>query len=120
MSYLLLQTIIEKLEALEKTHQELKSKIDTAPHYSKEFKEMHERLRRTQMDIKGIPLQISITASDIVLIKETITKLNIRLKEPLTEQVRHIHYISKPLLVCILLMIIVGLCIWIGKTYNVI
>ena len=57
--------------------------------------------------------------SDIVSLKETITKLKIELKEPLKQKVKHIHYTSKPLLTCIVLvMIIVGLCVWISKLYD--
>ena len=119
MSEILLQTIVEKLETLEKSQQELKSKIDAVPEYSKEFKDLQERLRMTQMDIKSMPQQISIPLSDIVSLKETITKLKIELKEPLTQKVKHIHYTSKPLLACIVLvMIIVGLCVWISKLYD--
>ena len=119
MSEILLQTIIEKLETLEKTQQELKSKIEAVPEYTKEFKDLQERLRMTQMDLKSVPQQISIPVSDIVSLKETITKLRIELKQPLQQKVKHIHYTSKPLLACIVLvMIIVGLCIWISKLYD--
>ena len=63
MSEILLQTIVEKLETFEKRQQELKSKIEVLPEYSKEFKDLQERLRMTQMDIKSMPQQISIPLS---------------------------------------------------------
>lgn len=114
MSEILLQAIVEKLEAFEKS-QELKSKIEDG----KELKEMQERLRMIHIDIKSISRQIFIPAGDIVALKETIAEFNIHLQETSRQQVKHIHYASKSLLACIVLVfIIVGLCIWIGKIYD--
>ena len=119
MSEVVLQSIVDQLKIFEKNQEELKFKIEAIQEFAKNFKDITEQMSLTQNLVKNIPQQISITAGDITSLKESITKLNTILKEPVPQKIKHIHYTSKPLLGCIVLVIIIiGLCVWIGRLYD--
>lgn len=119
MSEVVLQSIVDQLKIFEKNHKELKFKIEAIQDFAKDFKDTMEQMGLTQNLVKNIPQQISITAGDITSLKESITKLNTILNEPVPQKIKYIHYTSKPLLGSIVLVIIIiSLCIWIGRLYD--
>jgi hypothetical protein len=119
MNDILLKTIIEKLEALEKTIAEVKEKVDRVTDYSPAFKDMGEKIREMQMEIRSIPEKISLPGEEMKAQRITMAGLTAQLKQPLQQREKHVHYLSKPLLSCIfLVMLIVGLCVWIGQLYE--
>ncbi len=72
-----------------------------------------------QMEIQSIPETISIRGDEIRAQRITMAKLTEQLKRPLHQREKHLHYLRKPMLFCIFLVIsIVGLCVWIGQLYE--
>ena len=119
MNDILIKTFIEKLEALEKTCTELKEKVDRVTDYSPAFKDLGEKIRMMQLEIRSIPEKISIPGDEIKAQRMTMAGLIAQLKQPLQQREKHVHHLSKPLLFCIfLVMLIVGLCVWIGQLYE--
>jgi hypothetical protein len=119
MNDILIKTFIEKLEALEKSSIEAKEKVDRVTDYSPAFKDLGEKIREMQLEIRSIPEKISIPGDEIKAQRITMAGLTAQLKQPLLQREKHVHYLSKPLLSCIfLVMLIVGLSVWIGQLYE--
>jgi hypothetical protein len=119
MNDILIKTFIEKLEALEKTSTELKEKVDRVTEYSPAFKDLGEKIRMIQMEIRSIPEKISIPGEEIRAQRITMAELSAQLMQPLLQKEKHVHHLSKPLFCCIfLVMLIVALCFWIGQLYE--
>jgi len=98
MSEILLQTMIDKIDQMNKMLQVLKEKIDSITDYSEDFKKLQGSQRETMMEVKSIPSQILIPVNDIVELKGEAIKLNEQLKEPLMQKVKHVHHLGKPVL----------------------
>src|ERR1700676_298241 len=115
MEDILLQTIIDKLEALEKTTGELNKTLRSVTNYNPAFKEVSEKIRMVQMEVRGIPEQISIPGKEIEAQRISMDGLITQLKQPPEQKVKHVHYLDTPLLLCIAMTsIIIGLSFWIN------
>jgi hypothetical protein len=111
MEDILLQTIIDKLEALDKTNEKLSKTVESATNYDPAFKDVSEKIRMTQMAVQGIPDLISIPGKEIQAQRESMIHLTERLKQPLKQKVKTVHYINPPFLLSAVLM---GIIIWLG------
>jgi chromosome segregation ATPase len=119
MSEELLEAIIEKLENLERRIHALEEKIDSVTNYSEDFRSIRGDMREIRMEVKSIPSQISIPEDEIKEARLTMSSLKNQLKKPLQQKIKTIHYLSKPLLLSIGLMIlIVGLITWLVLEKN--
>src|SRR5450432_2395737 len=67
MEEILLQTIIDKLETTEKRIEILTHTIEGIINHSSDFKEMNEKFRTVQMEVRGIPSRISVPGEEIRL-----------------------------------------------------
>jgi hypothetical protein len=111
MEEILLQTIIDKLDALDKTIEKLTGTIESATNYDPAFKDVSERLRMVRLKVKGIPDLISIPGKEIQAQRESMIHLTEQLKQPLKQKVKTVHYINPPFLLSAVLM---GIIIWLG------
>src|SRR6267154_4584673 len=111
MEEILLQTIIDKLEALDKTNEKLYKTFESVTNYDPAFKDVSERLRMVLLEVKGIPDLISIPGKEIQAQRLAIVSLTEQLKQPLKQKVKTVHYLSPPFLLSAVLM---GIIIWLG------
>jgi hypothetical protein len=119
MEDILLQAIVDKLEALDKTTEKLSKMVDGVTNYSPSFKEVNEKIRMVHMEVRGIPEQISFPEKEIYSQRMATDSLLAQLKQPLNPKVKHIHYLDTPMLLCIAMTIIIlGLSFWINILYD--
>ena len=119
MEEILLQTVIDKLEALEKTCGNMGNTIANISDYSQDFKDVNEKIRKMQMEVRGIPEQISIPATEIQSQRIIMNGLMKQLEKPLVQETKYVHHLHKPFLCCIAMVgIVVGLIFWVGELYH--
>jgi hypothetical protein len=111
MQEILLQTIIDKLEALDKTIEKLSKTVESTTNYDPAFKDANEKIRMIQMEVRGIPELISIPGNEIQSQREAMISLTEQLKQLLKQKVKTVHHINPPLLLSAVLM---GIIIWLG------
>ena len=118
MEEILLQTIIDKLETTEKRIEILTHTIEGIINHSSDFKEMNEKFRTVQMEVRGIPSRISVPGEEIQYQRLAMVNLTEQLKKPLEQRVKNIHYLNPPFLLSVfLLVVIICLGIWIYFLY---
>ncbi|HXB43439.1 MAG TPA: hypothetical protein VNV85_05250 [Puia sp.] len=121
MNEIVFETLVEQLEKINKSIQALTTRIEAIPDYGEGYNQMQEQQRMIQTQIKSISEEISIPVNEITELKQEVLKLIAQLKEPLLQKVMHIHYLSKPLLASIVLvMIILGLGVWLSSEMDVV
>jgi hypothetical protein len=121
MNEIVFDTMVEKLEKIHDSIRALTTKIEATPDYGGECNQMQELQRMIQTDIKSIPEQIFIPINEITTLKQEASKLNAQLKEPLHQKIKHLHHLGKPLLACIVLvMIILGLGQWLSREMDIV
>ncbi|GAC1416501.1 MAG: hypothetical protein NVS1B13_00380 [Flavisolibacter sp.] len=119
MNEILLQTIIDKLESLEKSNIELSGKGNAVNDYSPELENINELIKKIHSEIHNIPSQIYFPSDEIYAHRIAMKALTEQLRQPVQQRERHIHYLSKPILACIVLVaIIIGLSVWVGQLYE--
>jgi hypothetical protein len=119
MEDILLQAIIDKLETLDKTTEKLTEVVNCIPNYSASFTDLKEKIRTVQMEVRGIPEQISIPGKEIIANTLAMDDMLTQLKRPLNQKIKHIHYLDAPLLLCIAMTtIVIGLSFWINILYD--
>ncbi len=100
MSEVLLQSIVEKLEAIEisllKDNNSLKE--DAIQALLKEVKSF-------QSDIVKLPLQFEKNSETTAKLSQSITALNFRLDNPLEQEIKHSHHFHKGIWITIILFI---------------
>src|SRR5450432_2428021 len=80
MEEILLQTIIDKLETTEKRIEILTHTIEGIINHSSDFKEMNEKFRTVQMEVRGIPSRISVPGEEIQYQRLAMVNLTEQLK----------------------------------------
>jgi len=116
MNEIIIQTFIEKLELLEKSNENLAAVVKEVTNYNPILKEVSERIRTVQMEIRDIPAQISIPGQEIQAQCAAMLSLTEQLKRPL--QQKTIHHIEPPhLLSSFLIGVIICLAVWLSVLY---
>jgi hypothetical protein len=111
MEEILLQTIIDKLEALDETTDNLCKVVESTINYEPAFKDVSEKIQMIQMEVRGIPELISIPGKEILAHRESMIHLTEQLKQPSKQKIKMVHYLNPPFLLSAVLM---GIIIWLG------
>jgi hypothetical protein len=91
MSEILLQTIIEKLEAL---HTGLLKENNTSKDEAIQ-RALLKEVKLIQSEIGNLPSKITLNSQNIYELYKSITTLNFRLDNPIIEQIKHRHHLHK-------------------------
>ena len=118
MSDILLQTIVDKLEALESILTTSKPQIIEADNGS-----LQECIKQQTIEVST---KINALSETLTFPKETISQLtqrlqslSVSLKQPLRKEIRHEHHINTGIIVCICLVVILACCgCWIYNLHN--
>lgn len=103
MSEILLQTLVEKVTAVDKRSLETQEMIRQLPDYSGQINETNKRFDSLQIEVGSIPAQISIPGADIMELKEQLRQNTEQLKQPLQQAIRHIHHLNWPVITCMIM-----------------
>jgi hypothetical protein len=100
MSEVLLQSIVEKLEALE-----ISLLKDNNPLKGDAIQALLQEVKSFQSQLAKFPLQFEKSTEKIDDLLTIITALNFRLANPIAEQIKHSHHIHKDFWIAITLFI---------------
>jgi hypothetical protein len=110
MSDILYDTLVGSVETLEKKTDKIQEQVNGLPDHSEPIKAIDTRLEAAEKDIKEMPGKIFMPLPQILALTETLQYHSQLLKTPLKQDVRHEHHITKPIIVCIVLsLVVVGL-----------
>lgn len=100
MSEVLLQTIVEKLEAIE-----ISLLKDNNPLKEETIQALLKELKSFQSEMIKLPLQFQNTTEKTSELLKTITAINFRLDNPVAEQIKHTHHFHKGIWIAVSLFI---------------
>ncbi len=108
MSELLLQTIIEKLEAMElllKAESAGKSEVALQQQITEQFSQLHKEIRL-------LPAQLLLSKEQVNELLRSINNCTLQLKQPVQNRVEHKHHLHKGIWIAIALFVICFLLSW--------
>lgn len=110
MSQVLLETLVGAVDALEKKTKAMQEQINGLPDHSENLCNLDGRLSATEAEVKNLPGNILMPLPEIKALTDELQKHRQTLAVPMKQEVRHEHHLSKPVLICIVLsLVIVGL-----------
>lgn len=108
MNELLLQTIIEKLEAIElllRAETADKTDMILQKHITEQFYQLHK-------EIKLLPAQLSLNKEQMNELLRSINNCTLQLKQPVQNSVEHKHHLHKGIWIAVCLFVICFLLSW--------
>ena len=102
MSELLLQTIVEKLEAMElllKAESADKTDVSSQKQITEQFYQLHKEIRL-------LPAQLSLSKEQMNELLRSINNCTLQLKQPIQNRVEHKHHLHKGIWIAIALFVI--------------
>jgi hypothetical protein len=110
MSEILLDSLVRSVETLEKKTDKIQDQVNGLPDHSEFHKNMADRLGAAENDIKELPGKIFMPLPEILGLTHELQVHSRLLSTPLKQEVRHEHHITKPIIVCIVLsLVVIGL-----------
>ncbi len=110
MSEILLDSLVRSVESLEKKTDKIQDQVNGLPDHSEFHKNVADRLGAAENDIKELPGKIFMPLPDILALTHALQTHSRLLSTPIEQEVRHEHYLSKPVAVCIVLsLVVIGL-----------
>jgi hypothetical protein len=110
MSDILYDTLVGAVDNLEKKTDKIQEKVNGLPDPSELLKAIDTRLGAAEKDIKEMPAKIFMPLPEIKALTETLQYHSRLLKTPLKQEIRHEHHITKPIIACISLsLVVIGL-----------
>jgi hypothetical protein len=110
MSEILLESLVGAVDALEKKTKEIQEQVKGLPNHSESLKGIDSRLSAAENDIKELPGKIFMPLPEILALTHEIHSHSRLLSTPIKQEVRHEHHLSKPIVVCIILsLVVIGL-----------
>ena len=110
MSEILLESLVGAVDALEKKAKEMQDQVKGLPDHSESIKGIDRRLDAAENDIKELPSKIFMPLPEILALTHELQNHSQRLSNPIKQQIRHEHHLSKPIVVCIVLsLVVIGL-----------
>jgi hypothetical protein len=103
MSDILLQTLVEKVTAIDKRSKETQETIDKLPDYSEKINQVNKHMEVLQAEVWAIPAQVSIPEANIVELKQQLKQNTEQLKRPLQQVVKNVHHLHWPVITCFVL-----------------
>jgi len=110
MSQVLLETLVGAVDALEKKRKAMQGQINGLSDHSENISHLDDRLSATEAEVKSLPDKIFMPFHEIEMLTVELRKHRQILAIPLKQEVCHEHHLSKPVLLCaFLIIVIVGL-----------
>lgn len=110
MSEILMESLVGSVEALEKKTDKIQEQVNGLPDHSEAMKNTNSRLEAAEKEIKDLPGKIFMPLPEILGLTDALQHHSRLLSIPLKQEVRHEHHITKPIIVCIALsLVIIGL-----------
>ena len=103
MSDILLQTLVEKVTAMDKRSQETQEMIRRLPDYSQPIEQVKDQVGVLQEMVLAVPGAISIPAKEIKELTKHLQQHTEQLQQPLKQEVRHVHHLHWPVITCFIL-----------------
>jgi hypothetical protein len=103
MSELLLQTLVEKVTAMDKRSQETQEMIRQLPDYSQPIEQVKDQVGVLQEMVLAVPGAIPIPAKEIKELAKHLQQHTEQLQLPLKQEVRHEHHLHWPVITCFIL-----------------
>jgi hypothetical protein len=103
MSDILLQTLVEKVTAMDKRSQETQELIRKLPDYSQPIEQVKDQVGVLQEMVLAVPGAISIPAKEIKELTKHLQQHTEQLQQPLKQEVRHVHHLHWPVITCFIL-----------------
>src|ERR1700722_9715598 len=95
--------------------------MDSMISFSEDIKDLRGDLREIKMEVKSIPLHLSIPVNSINTLNGNVLGAIELLKKPTVQKVKNIHYVSRPLIfIFIPVGIIIALCFWLNNEMDII
>ena len=110
MSEILIESLVGAVDALEKKTKEIQDKVNGLPDHTDLHKNINSRLDEAENEIKDLPSKIFMPLPEILGLTHELQIHSRLLKAPMKQEVRHEHHLSKPIVVCIVLsLVVIGL-----------
>jgi len=107
MSEILLESLVGAVDALEKKAKEIQDHVKGLPDHGESIKGIDSRLGAAENDIKNLPGKIFMPLPEILALTHELQNHSRLLNTPMKQEVRHEHHLSKPIVVCIVLFLVV-------------
>lgn len=119
MSELLMQTIVDKLNEMEKGMLQLKEQMPQVPNYSGQLTGITQSLARAQENIAQLPLQLKFPTEAVHTLTQHLEVNNDLLRRPPKREVQHHHHITTGIIISGVLGLLLALCAcWIYNLYE--
>jgi len=110
MSEILFDSLVRSVESLEKKTDKIQDQVNGLPDHSEFHKNVADRLGAAENDIKELPAKIFMPLPEILGLTHELQKHSQLLSTPMKQEIRHEHHLSKPVVVCIILsLVVIGL-----------
>jgi hypothetical protein len=110
MSEILLDSLVRSVESLEKKTDKIQDQVNGLPDHSEFHKNVADRLGAAENDIKELPRKVFMPLPEILGLTRALQSHSKLLNTPVKQEVRHEHHLSKPVVVCIILsLVVIGL-----------
>ncbi len=110
MSEILLESLVGAVDALEKKTKEIQDQVKGLPDHAESIKGIDSRLGAAENGIKELPGKIFMPLPEIIALTHELQNHSRLLSTPMKQEVRHEHHLSKPIVACIVLsLVVIGL-----------
>ena len=106
MDEVLVDALVQKLEAFDKWSKDTEGRLKNLPDHTDFIKRMNGRLLSAEKEIKDLPAKIFMPIPEIEAFTAEVGELRKQLATPQKQDVRHEHHLSKPIFVCIGLLLV--------------
>lgn len=106
MDEVLMDALVQKIEAFDKWSKGTEERLKNLPDHTDFIKKMNGRLLCAEKDIKDLPAKIFMPIPEIEAFTAQVRELRKQLAVPQKQEVRHEHHLSKPIFVCIGLLLV--------------
>ena len=110
MSEILFDSLVRSVESLEKKTDKIQDQVNGLPDHTQFHKNVADRLAAAENDIKELPGKVFMPLPEILGLTHELQKHSRLLSIPKKQEIRHEHHLSKPVVVCIILsLVVIGL-----------
>lgn len=107
MDEVLMDAVVQKMEAFDKWSKDTEERLKNLPDHTDFIKRMNGRLMSAEKEIKDLPAKIFMPITEIEAFTAQVRELRKQLAIPLKQEVHHEHHLSKPIFVCIGLLLVI-------------
>jgi hypothetical protein len=107
MSEILIDSLVGSVEDLQKKTDEIEGKFKALPDHSEPIKTLEGRVGAAEKEIQEMPGKIFMPLPEILGLTHALQHHSRLLGIPMKQEVCHEHHITKPIIVCIVLSLVV-------------